>query len=135
MAVKLRLARHGAKRKPIYRIVAAENKARRDGRFLDLIGTYNPNVNPPVVSLKRDRIAYWLGEGAQPTKTVKSLFQRHLAGTDTLVVPKTTYVPTDAPAPVPKKAEAAPAAAPAPAADPAPAPATAAAPAAESDAS
>ncbi len=77
MAVKLRLARHGAKKRPFYRIVAADSAARRDGRFLEVVGTYDPNHDPMKIVLKKDRVDYWIGVGAQPTDTVRSLIRRH----------------------------------------------------------
>lgn len=76
MSVKIRLARRGAKKKPFYRIVAADVESPRDGRFLETLGTYDPMVEPAAVTLKEDRIKYWLGEGAQPTTTVKSLLKK-----------------------------------------------------------
>ncbi len=75
MAVRIRLARQGAKKKPFYRIVVANSVSRRDGSFLEIVGTYNPIANPAEVTLKPDRIEYWLGEGAQPSDTVKSLMK------------------------------------------------------------
>ncbi len=75
MAVRIRLARRGAKKKPFYRIVVANSESRRDGSFLEIVGTYNPIANPAEVTLKPDRIEYWLGEGAQPSDTVKSLMK------------------------------------------------------------
>ena len=84
MAVKLRLARHGAKKRPFYRIVAASAAARRDGRFLEQLGTYDPAHKPAGVILKRERIRYWLDKGAEPTDTVASIFRRHLEGVDTI---------------------------------------------------
>ncbi len=76
MSVKIRLARHGAKKRPFYRIVVADQEARRDGRFLEVVGTYNPLVEPAGVNLKDERIRYWMDQGAIPTDTVKSLFKR-----------------------------------------------------------
>ncbi len=76
MAVKIRLTRKGTKKKPFYRIVAADIESPRDGKFLELLGTYNPMIEPPVVTLKEDRIKYWLGEGAKPSTTVQSIFKR-----------------------------------------------------------
>jgi len=76
MAVKIRLARHGAKKKPFYRIVAADIESPRDGRSLERLGTYDPMVDPSVVELKEDRIRYWMNEGATPTTTVKSLLKK-----------------------------------------------------------
>ena len=76
MAVKIRLARHGAKKRPFYRIVVADNEAPRDGRFLENVGTYNPLHDPAEVLLKDDRIRYWMDQGATPTNTVKSLLKK-----------------------------------------------------------
>ncbi|MBF0230936.1 MAG: 30S ribosomal protein S16 [Desulfamplus sp.] len=76
MSVKIRLARGGAKKKPFYRIVAANNESPRDGRFLETLGTYNPMVEPAAITLKNDRIKYWIGVGAQPTTTVKSILKK-----------------------------------------------------------
>lgn len=74
--VKIRLARHGAKKKPFYRIVAADKECPRDGRYLENLGTYDPLQSPASVTLKEDRIKYWLGQGAIASDTVKSLFKR-----------------------------------------------------------
>ena len=76
MAVKIRLARHGAKKTPFYRIVIADIESRRDGRFLEVVGTYDPLQDPAKVELKEDRIRHWIGEGALPTDTVKSLLKK-----------------------------------------------------------
>lgn len=76
MAVKIRLARHGAKKKPFYRIVVADSRSPRDGRFLENVGTYNPMVEPAQVTLKTERIAYWMEKGATPTDTVNSLLKK-----------------------------------------------------------
>ena len=73
--VKLRLRRMGKKKQPFYRIVAADSRASRNGRFIETVGTYDPLVKPHKIELKEDRIYYWLGNGAQPTNTVKNLFQ------------------------------------------------------------
>lgn len=76
MAVKIRLARHGAKKRPFYRIVVADSEAARDGRFLEKVGTYNPLLEPADVQLNNDRIRYWMDQGAIPTDTVKSLLKK-----------------------------------------------------------
>ncbi len=76
MAVKIRLARKGTKKKPFYRIVAADVEAPRDGRFLENLGTYDPMQEPAAITLKTDRVNYWLGEGAKPTTTVKSILKQ-----------------------------------------------------------
>lgn len=74
--VKLRLRRLGKKKQPIYKIVAADSRAARTGKFLDALGTYNPRVNPMVIEVKEDRLFRWLKHGAQPSDTVRSLLQR-----------------------------------------------------------
>ena len=76
MAVKIRLARYGAKKRPFYRIVVADGRYPRDGRFLENVGTYNPMVEPNEVTLKKERIEYWLGQGATPSDTVGSLLKK-----------------------------------------------------------
>ena len=76
MAVKIRLARHGAKKRPFYRIVVADSESPRDGRFLESVGTYNPLKDPAEVTLKTDRVKYWMEQGALPTATVKSLLKK-----------------------------------------------------------
>ncbi len=76
MAVKLRLRRMGRKKKPFYRVVAADSRAPRDGRFIEIVGTYNPLSSEAQVELQEDRVYYWLENGAQPTDTVKNIFQK-----------------------------------------------------------
>ena len=78
MAVKLRLKRMGAKKSPFYRIVAADSRMPRDGRFIEQLGTYDPRQNPAKVSLKKEEILKWLGNGAQPSDTVKNLSLIHI---------------------------------------------------------
>ena len=75
MAVKLRLLRMGAKRKPFYRIVAADSRTKRDGKYIELIGTYNPVKEPAEVKINEEVALKWLSEGAIATDTVKSLFR------------------------------------------------------------
>lgn len=75
MAVKIRLARHGAKKRPYYRIVVADSRKPRDGRFIEEVGRYNPCVSPSFVTFDIDRVQYWLGVGAQPTDTVARLWK------------------------------------------------------------
>ena len=74
--VKIRLARHGAKKKPYYRIVVADSESPRDGRYLENVGTYDPLQDPAKVTFKEERIKYWIGQGAIPSDTVKSLFKK-----------------------------------------------------------
>ena len=75
MATKIRLQRHGKKGKPFYHVVAADARAKRDGRFIEKIGTYNPNTNPATIEVKHDRALYWLGVGAQPTDTARAILK------------------------------------------------------------
>jgi small subunit ribosomal protein S16 len=76
MAVRIRLARHGAKKKPFYRIVVADNESPRDGKYLETVGTYNPLLDPVQVTLKSERIQYWMDQGAKPSDTVRSLLKK-----------------------------------------------------------
>lgn len=73
MAVRIRLTRMGRKKKPMYRIVVANSEAPRDGKFLEVVGTYDPMKNPAEVRVKQDRVQAWLDMGAQPSETVKNL--------------------------------------------------------------
>jgi small subunit ribosomal protein S16 len=75
MAVKLRLTRVGKTKQPYYRIVAADSRSPRDGRFIEIIGQYNPRQEPSVVTLDADKATKWLSEGAQPTERVAKLLQ------------------------------------------------------------
>ena len=74
--IKLRLRRMGAKRQPSYRIVAAEARSPRDGRFIEIIGFYNPKTEPLTLKVNNERAKYWIEHGAQPTETVRSLLVR-----------------------------------------------------------
>jgi len=87
MATRIRLQRHGRKGYAFYQIVIADSRAPRDGKFIERIGSYNPNTNPATIDLKFDRALYWLQVGAQPTDTVKNilseqgvLLKKHLLG-------------------------------------------------------
>ena len=87
MSVKIRLQRHGKKGKPFYWIVAADARAKRDGKYLEKLGVYNPNTNPAIIDLDLDKSVTWLQNGAQPTETAKRLLsykgvllKNHLAG-------------------------------------------------------
>jgi len=73
MSVKIRLQRHGKKGKPFYSIVAADARSKRDGKFLEKLGTYNPNTNPATIELNIDGAVQWLQNGAQPTDTAKTI--------------------------------------------------------------
>jgi small subunit ribosomal protein S16 len=74
--VKIRLRRVGAKKQPSYRVVVADSRSPRDGRFIETIGFYNPRTEPPTVEIKEDRALYWLSQGAQPTDAVAGLLTR-----------------------------------------------------------
>ena len=76
MAVKLRLKRMGGKQKPFYRIVAADSRFPRDGRFIETVGTYNPIAKPAEVKIDKELAIKWLSNDAQPTDTVKALFKK-----------------------------------------------------------
>ncbi|WP_447973331.1 30S ribosomal protein S16 [Nitrospira sp. Kam-Ns4a] len=76
MAVRLRLARAGRHKRPFYRLVAADSRMPRDGRFLEVLGTYDPLKNPAAAELKPERVLDWLKKGAQPTVTVRTVLKR-----------------------------------------------------------
>jgi small subunit ribosomal protein S16 len=76
MSVRIRLQRRGTKKKPFYRIVVADSESPRDGRFLEIVGTYNPLTEPATVTLKQDKIQKWLEKGAQTSQTVRQLFKK-----------------------------------------------------------
>lgn len=76
MAVKIRLKRMGAKKAPYYRIVAADSRMPRDGRFIEQLGTYDPTKNPAVVTVKEEETLKWLMQGAQPSDTVRNLLSQ-----------------------------------------------------------
>ncbi len=87
MATKIRLQRHGRKGRPIYKIVVADTRAPRDGKFIEKLGNYNPNTNPATIDLNFERALHWLNTGAQPTDTARSilskegvLMMKHLQG-------------------------------------------------------
>ena len=77
MAVKIRLRRMGAKRAPFYRVVVADSRYPRDGRFIEEIGTYDPTKDPAVVTIDNDKAKQWIANGAQPTDTVKALLKKN----------------------------------------------------------
>jgi len=76
MAVKIRLSRHGSKKKPVYRIVVANSESPRDGRFIEQVGLYDPTRKPTLINLKTDKLQAWLQKGARPTQTVAQLIRR-----------------------------------------------------------
>ena len=76
MAVRIRLTRFGRKKKPFYRIIVADSEAKRDGKFLDIVGTYDPLMDPASINIDNLKLQDWLGKGALPTATVKSLIKK-----------------------------------------------------------
>jgi len=79
MAVRIRLTRLGRKKKPFYRIIVADAECKRDGKFLDVLGTYDPLQNPASIVIDKDKLQEWLGKGALPTTTVQSLIKKSSA--------------------------------------------------------
>lgn len=76
MATKIRLARAGAKKRPFYQVVVADERSRRDGRYIENMGTYDPTKNPAVLKLNEEKVLAWIGKGAQPTDTVRQLLKK-----------------------------------------------------------
>jgi small subunit ribosomal protein S16 len=81
MTLRIRLARYGAKKRPFYRIVVSNSDAPRDGRFLEIVGTYDPRQNPAAITIKEEAISRWESRGAKPTETVASLLKKWKAQT------------------------------------------------------
>lgn len=79
MAVHIRLARKGRKKQPFYRIVVADSQSPRDGKFLDVVGTYNPMNDPAAVTIDTEKLAHWTSKGAIPSVTVRSLIKKQAA--------------------------------------------------------
>ena len=115
MAVKLRLMRMGKKKQPTYRIVAADSRSPRDGRFIEIVGTYDPRAEPSVIKVDNERAVHWLRHGAQPTERVQKLLQivgawDEFKGNAPATPPAATEAPAEAEAEteaVPEAAEAA----------------------------
>ena len=76
MAVKIRLTRLGAKKKPYYRLVAADSKAPRDGRFLEVLGTYDPMKDPAAVTIQKEKVQHWLGKGAMVSESARAILKK-----------------------------------------------------------
>jgi small subunit ribosomal protein S16 len=76
MPLVIRLRRHGSRKKPFYRIVVADSRSPRDGRFVDQLGTYDPSFDPPRVQLRKEQVEQWLRSGAQPSETVRKLIRQ-----------------------------------------------------------
>ena len=79
MAVRIRLTRLGRKKKPFYRIVVADHESPRDGKFLEIVGTYDPNQDPALVQFDTEKLNHWLSLGAEPSVTVRSLIKKYVA--------------------------------------------------------
>jgi small subunit ribosomal protein S16 len=75
VAVKLRLTRVGSKKNPIYRVVAADSRSPRDGKFIEIVGRYNPQTDPSTIELNEEKVKAWLDKGAQPTESVRRLLK------------------------------------------------------------
>ena len=75
MAVKMRLTRVGSKKNPIYRVVVADSRSPRDGKFIEIVGRYNPQPDPSLIEFDEDKVRDWLGKGAQPTESVRRLLK------------------------------------------------------------
>ena len=86
MALVIRLRRHGSRKKPFYRIVVADSRSPRDGRFVEQVGTYDPAFDPPRVTIKGDAAGRWLKAGAKPSDTVRKLIKRAAASTEASTV-------------------------------------------------
>ena len=76
MAVRIRLARMGAKKKPFYRLVAADSEAPRDGKFLDILGSYDPTKDPAVITVQEAKVQSWLGKGAKVSESAKAILKK-----------------------------------------------------------
>jgi small subunit ribosomal protein S16 len=76
--VAIRLRRAGSKKRPFFRVVVTDSRTARDSRFVEILGHYNPRTKPALVHIDKDRVAYWLGKGAQPSDSVRTLIARHL---------------------------------------------------------
>jgi small subunit ribosomal protein S16 len=76
LAVKFRLSRYGAKKRPFYRIVVSDSQYQRDGRFIEKVGTYNPITDPIEITLDKEKIKEWYGKGVRPTRTVENIFKK-----------------------------------------------------------
>jgi len=88
LAVRIRLARAGAKKKPFYRVVVTDSRSPRDGRFIEIVGRYNPRTNPSTIEIDVDRINEWISKGASPSETVAKLLE--IAQAPDTAVPETT---------------------------------------------
>ena len=89
--VVIRMRRAGSKKRPFFRIVVTDSRAARDSSFVEILGHYNPRTKPAIVKIDRERVAYWVSKGAQPSDTVRTLMARHVT-----VAPALSLAPADA---------------------------------------
>jgi small subunit ribosomal protein S16 len=110
MSVRVRLTRVGSNKNPIWRVVVADQRSPRDGRFIETIGHYNPQTNPSTITIDEERFQHWVSRGAQPTNTVKQLVKAHAKGAaaagDPVEAPAGDAVEAPADVPVEERAEA-----------------------------
>jgi small subunit ribosomal protein S16 len=85
MSVKIRMSRHGSKKRPFYRVVVADSHSPRDGRYIEQVGTYDPRIDPPKINLKSERVSHWIAEGAIPSVAVKQLIKKVAAAAQSAV--------------------------------------------------
>src|SRR5687767_5342164 len=104
MSVRVRLTRVGSKKNPIWRVVVADQRSPRDGRFIETIGSYNPQTEPSTIVIDEERLQHWLSRGAQPTGTVKQLMKAQSKGTPPAAVEEPAPAPEPEPEPEPEPA-------------------------------
>lgn len=97
--LSIRMRRTGSKKRPFYRVVLAEARAPREGRFLEILGFYNPRTHPATVEIDKDRLTHWISQGARPSDSVRTLLKRHLTKDRGAVVAPVTAEPTAPAAP------------------------------------
>jgi small subunit ribosomal protein S16 len=107
MSVRVRLTRVGSKKNPIWRVVVADQRSPRDGRYIEAIGHYNPQTEPSTIRIDEERLQHWLARGAQPTGSVKQLVKAHAKGSGEPESLSTSHAPEPEPAPAPAAADAA----------------------------
>jgi small subunit ribosomal protein S16 len=107
MSVRVRLTRVGSKKNPIWRVVVADQRSPRDGRYIEAIGHYNPQTEPSTIRIDEERLQHWLARGAQPTGSVKQLVKAYAKGSGEPESLSTSHAPEPEPAPAPAAADAA----------------------------
>jgi small subunit ribosomal protein S16 len=107
MSVRVRLTRVGSKKNPIWRVVVADQRSPRDGRYIEAIGHYNPQTEPSTIRIDEERLQHWLARGAQPTGSVKQLVKAHAKGSGEPESLSTSHAPEPEPAPAPAAGDAA----------------------------